>query len=282
MLTIRENIRIGAAIIAGVAGLGLVRFVVFDYVPPEGLIRDLERSVFVKNGMRKPAMAVFGLVSITMMAVFFSLVQQRWPGRHSVKGLVFGASLGIIWSFGFFAGWAFLGTTLRAEFLNGVVDLIALAFAGWLIGLTVGRDVTRSTHRMWKPWLAVLLVAVGFVSVHALGARLFAGFFTATANLLLVPTTLTQIGVLSGLGLWVGVMYVMLRTGLPFNKTWSRVAFFAFGVFGHCWTLFHLFFVIEFAGVLPVGLLTGLIGATGVFVGAITYERFSYRRQEVD
>jgi hypothetical protein len=102
MLTIRENIRIGAAIIAGVAGLGLVRFVVFDYVPPEGLIRDLERSVFVKTGMRKPAMAVFGLVSITMMAVFFGLVQQRWPGRRSVKGLVFGASLGIIWSFGFF------------------------------------------------------------------------------------------------------------------------------------------------------------------------------------
>ena len=132
---------------------------------------------------------------------------------------------------------------------------------------------------MWKPWLAVLLVAVGFVSVHALGAWLFAGLFTATADLLLVPETLTQIVLLAGLGMWAGVMYVMLRPGLPFSKTWARVAFFAFGVFGHSWTWFHVFFVIEFAGVLPVLLVVGLLGATGVFVGAIAYERIACGRR---
>jgi hypothetical protein len=282
MLTIRESVRIGAAIITGIAGLLVARFVFYDYVPPEGLIRDLERSMFVTTGMRKSAGAVFAAVSMIMMAVFFRLVQQCWPGRRGAKGLVFGASLGIIWSFGFFTGWAFLGTTLRADVLNSVVDLIALAFAGWLIGLAVGHNVAKSTHRMWKPWLAVLLVAFGFVSVHALGARLFAGFFTATADLLLLPTTLAQISLLAGLGLWAGVMYVMLHTGLPFNKTWARVAFFAFGVFGHCWTLFHLFFVIEFAGVLPVLLVVGLLGATGVFVGALAYEGIASGRRQVD
>jgi hypothetical protein len=259
-----------------------MRFVILDYVPPEGLSRDLERSVFVTTGMRWPAMVSYGTVVVVMMAVFFYLMQLRWPGRGSMKGLIFGSSLGVIWSFGFLTGWAFLGTTLRAEFLNSVVDLIALAFAGWLIGLVVGRDVPRTGYVTWKPWLAVLLVAFGFVLVHALGAKLFAGLFTSTADLLLMPTTLPQIAVLSGLGLWVGVMYVMFRTALPFNKTWVRVAFFAFGVFGHCWTVFHVFFVIEFAGVLPVVLFVGLIGATGVFVGAITYERFCCRRRRVD
>jgi hypothetical protein len=270
--------RAGAAIIAGIAGLGVARFVFIDYVPPEGLIRDLERSIFVTTGTRKPAMAVFALASISLMAVFFRLLQQRWPGRRGAKGLVFGTSLGIIWTFGFFTGWAFLGTTLRAEIWNSVVDLIALAFAGWLIGLAIGRDVTTPAPRIWQPWLAVLLVAAGFVSVHALGAWLFAGLFTSTADLLLVPETLTQIVLLAGLGMWAGVMYVMLRTGLPFNNSWARVAFFAFGVFGHCWTLFHVFFVIEFAGVLPVLLFVGLLGATGVFAGAITYERLADAR----
>ncbi len=282
MLTIRESIRTGAAIIAGIAGLGLMRFVFLDYVPPESLIRDLESSMFVTTGMRKPAMVVFAVVSISMMAVFFRLVQQRWPGRRGVKGLMFGASLGTIWSFGFLTGWAFLGTTLQAELLNSIVDLIALTFAGWLIGLAVGRDVPSSGHSMSKPWLAILLVAVGFVFVHALGARLFAGFFTATADLLLVPTTIPQIVLLTGLGLWGGVMYVMLRTGLPFNNIWARAAFFAFGVFGHCWTWFHVFFVIEFAGVLLTTLLVGLIGATGVFAGVITYEYFAYGRRRYD
>lgn len=274
MLTLRESMRAGAAIIAGIA-LGVARFDLYDFVPPEGLIRDLERSMFVTTGMRTSAIAVFVAVALIMMAVFFRLVQQRWPGRRGVKGLVFGASLGIVWSFGFFTGSAFLGTTLRADFLNSLVDLIALAFVGWLIGLAVGRDVTTPAPRIWQPWLAVLLVAVGFVSVHALGAWLFAGLFTATADLLLVPTTYAQYALLAGLGMWAGVLYVMLRTGLPFNKAWARVAFFAFGVFGHWWTWFHVFFVIEFAGVLPAVLVVGLLGATGVFSGAIAYERLA-------
>jgi len=280
MLTIRESIRVGAAIIAGIA-LGVARFDLYDYVPPEGLIRDLERSMFVTTGTRTWAIAVFVAVTLILMAVFFRLVQQRWPGRRGVKGLVFGASLGIIWTFGFFTGWAFLGTTLRADFLNSLVDLIGLAFAGWLIGLAIGRDVTASAPRIWQPGLVVLLVAVGFVSVHALGAWLFAGLFTSTADLLLVPTTFTQYALLAGLGMWAGVVYVMLRTGLPFNKTWARVAFFAFGVFGHSWTMFNVFFVIEFAGVLPAILFLGLLGATGVFAGAMTYERFAGGRRQL-
>ena len=82
MLTIRESIRVGAAIIAGIA-LGVARFDLYDYVPPEGLIRDLERSMFVTTRMRKPAMVVYAVVSIIMMAVFFRFVQQRWPKRRS-------------------------------------------------------------------------------------------------------------------------------------------------------------------------------------------------------
>ena len=281
MLTMRESVRVGAVIIAGVA-FGLGRFVIYDFIPPEGLIRDLERSVFVTTGMQMSAKMVFVAVAVSMMAVFFRLVQQRWPGRRGVKGLVFGASLGIIWTFGFFTGSAFLGTTLRADFLNSLVDLIGLAFVGWLIGLAIGRDVTTSTPRMWQPGLAVLLVAVGFVSVHALGAWLFAGLFTATADLLLVPTTFIQYALLSGLGLWVGVMYVMLRSGLPFNNIWARAAFFAFGVFGHSWTWFNVFFVIEFAGVLSTVVLLGLIGAIGVFMGALAYEGFAIERRQVD
>ncbi|UCE76132.1 MAG: hypothetical protein JSU62_09700 [Gammaproteobacteria bacterium] len=165
----RDIVRTGAAIITTLAGWGLIRFVFFDYFPPESLIRDLQRSEFVSAGMRKPAIACYATVALIMMAVFFNIVQVRWPGRGGVKGLAFGASLGVVWSFGFLTGWAFLGTTLRAELLNSVVDLIALAVAGLLIGLVAGRDVPRSERGMWKPWLAVLLVALGFVAVHAGG-----------------------------------------------------------------------------------------------------------------
>ncbi|NIM48710.1 MAG: hypothetical protein GTO22_05550 [Gemmatimonadales bacterium] len=280
----REIVRAGVAIIVTVAAWGLIRlmFPTLDYFPPESLTRDLERSWFVTAGVRKPAMVVYVTVALVLMAVFFNVVQQRWPGGGGVKGLAFGASLGVVWSFGFLTGWAFLGTTLRAELLNSVVDLIPLAVAGWLIGLAVGRDVPRSEHGMWKPWLAVLLVAIGFVAVHALGATLLADLVGSTSGLLLVPTTPPQIATLAGLGVWAGGMYVLLRAGLPFESSWARVAFFAFGVFGHSWTWFHLFFVIEFAGVLHEVLLVGLIGAVGVFAGALAYEWCAGVRPKVD
>lgn len=274
MLKKRQIVHAGAAIIVTLAGWGMIRlmFPTLDYFPPESLTRYLERSWFVDAGIRNPAALGYVTVALVLLAVFFNVVQQRWPGRGGVKGLAFGASLGVVWSFGFLTGWAFLGTTLGAELLNGVVDLIPLAVAGWLIGLAVGRDVPKSEHVMSKPWSAVLFVAIGFVAVHALGATLLADLVGSTSGLLLVPTTPPQIAVLAGLGAWVGGMYVVLRVGLPFESTWARVAFFAFGIFGHSWTWFHLFFVIEFAGVLHEVLLVGLLGAVGVFTGALAYE----------
>ena len=275
MWTKKDIVRAGTAIIGTLVGWGLIRllFPSLDYYPPESLTRVLEPSWFVTAGVRKLAMASYGLVALVVMAVLFNVVQQRWPGRGDFKGLAFGASFGVVWSFGFLGGWAFLGTTLRAELLNGVVDLVPLAVAGWLIGLAVGRDVPPSGERVPKPWLAVLLVAFGFVAVHSLGAALLDDLFGPASSLLFVPTNPLQIALLTGLGLWGGGMYVVLRHGPAFETTWERVAFFAFGVFGFCWTWFHMFLVIiDLAGLLHVGLLAGLVGATGVLVGALLYE----------
>jgi hypothetical protein len=271
----RDIVRAGAAIIGTLVGWGLIRllFPSLDYYPPESLTRDLERSWFVTAGVRKLAMVGYAMVALVVMAVLFNVVQQRWPGRGGFKGMAFGASFGVVWSFGFLGGWAFLGTTLRAELLNGVVDLVPLAVAGWLIGLAVGRDVPQSGQRMPKPWLAVLLVAFGFLAVHALGATLLDDLVGPASSLLFVPSNPLQIALLAGLGLWVGGMYVFLRAGPAFENTWARVAFFAFGVFGFSWTWFHLFLVIiDLAGLLHVGLLVGLLGAIGVFAGALAYE----------
>jgi hypothetical protein len=276
----RDIVRAVGAIIAGLAGLALMRFLVYDYIPPESLIRDLERSGIVNAGTRKLAMAVYGTLALAMMAVFFKVVQERWPGRRGMKGFVFGASVGVVWSFGFLGGWVFLGATLSDAILNSIVDLIPLSFTGWLIGLAVGCDVVRPQHSMWKPWLAIFLVALGFVAVHALGTYILADHVASTAALLFVPSTLPQITLLFGLGVWAGGMFVLLRAGLPFDNTWARIAFFAFGVFGHSWIWFHLFLVIEFAGILQTGLIVGLMGSLGVFAGALAYEGIASGRHQ--
>lgn len=277
MWTQRDILRTAAAIIVTMTGWGVIRllFPSLDYFPPQNLVHDLERSWVATAGARKLVMALYGTVAVILIAVFFNAVQPRWPGRGAAKGLVFGASIGGVWALGFLSGWIFLGTTLREELKNIAVDSIPLTIAGLLIGLAVGRDVPVSGHRIAKPWLAVLLVTLGFVLIHALGTTLLAGLVGPAWSLLLVPTNTLQFALLAAVGLWAGGMYVILRDWLPFEKTWARVAFLAFGIFGHCWTQFHLFIpIIEFAGILHVGLLIGLVGAVGVFVGALSCERF--------
>jgi hypothetical protein len=261
MWTQRDILRTAAAIIVTMTGWGVIRllFPSLDYFPPQNLVHDLERSWVATAGARKLVMALYGTVAVILIAVFFNAVQPRWPGRGAAKGLVFGASIGGVWALGFLSGWIFLGTTLREELKNIAVDSIPLTIAGLLA----------------KPWLAVLLVTLGFVLIHALGTTLLAGLVGPAWSLLLVPTNTLQFALLAAVGLWAGGMYVILRDWLPFEKTWARVAFLAFGIFGHCWTQFHLFIpIIEFAGILHVGLLVGLVGAVGVFVGALSYELF--------
>jgi hypothetical protein len=138
--------------------------------------------------------------------------------------------------------------------------------------LALGSDVGESDCRPAKPWLAETLVAVGFVAVHAAGSRFLTELLSSTTGLLLVPTTPLQTALLAGLGAWIGGMYVVVYAGLRFESTGARVAFFALGIFGHSWTWFNLFFVIEFAGVWHELLLVGLVGALGVSAGALAYE----------
>ncbi len=261
-----------AAIVAVIVVYARLFHPTWDYFPPDSLMNSLERSWIVTAGVRDVAFFVYIVVALGMMTFFFSLLQRRWALNAGTKGLLFGMSLGIIWAFGFLTGWAFLGTTLRAETLNIVIDLVGLSAGGYFIGLLAGQDLAPAPREVPKPWLAVVFVAFGFVTAHSLGAALISDLLVETADLLLRPGSLLQYGLLLGLGVWAGRVFVMLRHALPLRNTMLRAAFFAFGVFGHSWVLFHLFFVIEFSGVLATTLLTGLMGSVGVFVGIIAYE----------
>ena len=113
-----------AAIIAVVVIWARLFHPTWDYFPPDNLVNFLERSWIVTAGRRDWAFFTYIVIALGTMTLFFAFVQRRWALRAGTKGLLFGMSLGIIWAFGFLTGWAFLGTTLRAESLNILIDLV--------------------------------------------------------------------------------------------------------------------------------------------------------------
>lgn len=243
-----------------------------DYYPPEELIQKLTRSWFAVSGTRTAAQGAYATVTLVLMAVFFAMLQRRWPGRRGWNGSIFGGMLGLLWALGFLSNSPFFGTTLGAELLNGILDLTPQVLGGWLIGLAIGQDVPGPEHRSGKPWLAIFPIACGFVAVYSLGAVLLQAPLGRAAVLLPPPATAFQYITLSMLGLWAGVMYVILRPALPSGSPWVNAAIFAFGVFGHSWIWFNIYWVIEFGGVLLPSFLIGFLGVLGVFIGASAYE----------
>lgn len=79
----RDIVRAGAAIIVTLAGWIFIRlaFPALDYYPPESLVRDLEPSRFATIGIRQPVKVGYVTVALVLMALFFKVVQERWPGR---------------------------------------------------------------------------------------------------------------------------------------------------------------------------------------------------------
>lgn len=266
------------ALFATLAFWGLIRLVfpALDYYPPEQLLARFERSWFLTAGIRKATMATYAACALVFMTVFFAAVQDRWPGRGLMKGFVFASFLSVIWVIAFLMGWGFLGMSFQAAVLNGVIDWIGLAAAGLAIGAVIGTNTKGTTVAI--SWPKIFLVGLVFLLVYSAGAALCASVFPSSTDLLRLPSQPIHLLLLFALGIWSGLMFAVLRKGLPFASRWARAVFFAFGVFGHSWAWFHLFFVIEFTGILPLVLTTGLIGAVSAFVGVMGYELASRQR----
>ena len=95
--------RVNLVIIGTLVAWGLIHLnsLVPDYYPPDNLINNLDRGWFDTAGLRKLAMARYATVALIVIAILFGVVQQRWLGRDSFKGFVFGSSFGVVLFFGF-------------------------------------------------------------------------------------------------------------------------------------------------------------------------------------
>ena len=263
----------GAIVLTTIVWIGIrLVFPQFDYYPPEVLFGIFERGWIFQSGMRRFAMMAYVVIELVLMTALFAAVQARWPGRGCLKGMGFGLFIGVTWALGFLTGWAFMGTTLQAELLNGALDLPPLLLGGWMVGRILGDDVPAAEGADARAWLAVPIVAACYLCVHTLATALLAAPVGPASVLLTVPQTPLQVGLLGLLGLCIGTMYAVLRPGLLHLGTGVAAALFAIGVFGQAWVWFQLFFVIEFAGIAPFCLVLAGIDIAGVFIGVIAYE----------
>lgn len=208
------------ALIATLAFWGLIRliFPALDYYPPEQLVARFERSWFVTAGIRKATMVTYAACAVLFMTVFFSVVQRRWPGRAVMKGFVFATFLSVIWAIAFLMGWGFLGMSLQAALLNGVIEWVGLTAAGLAIGAAMGVNTKGIVGTI--SWPVIFVVGLVLLFVYSIGAALFASAFPSSTDLLRLPSRSIHFLLLYALGVWSGFMFAV-STCTDFSKSAS-------------------------------------------------------------
>ena len=190
---------------------------------------------FEAHGLLVPAICCWELLAFTAFALTFLLLEARMGSSSLVRGLLFGAAVGGLYFVGMFESLLLLGTAPVNEALMGVADLASFLIAGLILGRT-GYHQTRSAPR--------LRALPGVVAVATIAGCYLAGRLLGAALLGIRSAWVAQpLGTLCwtlSLGVWVGVMYLLLEPALP-HRPLTRASSFALGVFGTTWLINHLF-----------------------------------------
>jgi hypothetical protein len=209
---------------------------------PSTASTPLPPSAINKAGLIPIAFTLFGLITYGLLAVVFVLVQDGLPGKRMTKGLVFGLLFGMMWAVYLFEPLPFSAGASMADALSyPIVDGTTITILGLLLGRFIGTDSSgMGKVALGLNTLTLLAIPILFIAVRFLGYTVIQiySFFAERplGTMLWVAET----------GIWIGVMYLLLRPGIAAKSPLIKAAFFGVVVIGIDLLMFTMFIPLVF------------------------------------
>ena len=108
------------------------------------------RKVLLLNGLFPPAVIILFFITFWALALVFTFIQDKLPGRKLLKGLRYGISFGVLWLIGMFEMSIAFGSPLKYEFFSGLLDCLSLILFGLLLGRFIATDSNRDVNEKSK------------------------------------------------------------------------------------------------------------------------------------
>lgn len=212
-----------------------VSFALHSTVAPEPEAVSLyPPSAFAEAGLAEAAAGMALLIDFLALSVFFVFIQGDLAGNKLSKGLRYGIAFAGLWFVGMFETNLTLGTSLADSVWMGAIDGVALMLLSVLLGLLVATDdgpVQGATGAIVIPTIAVAFLIGRYLVDVVFGIH--APYETAP-----LMTFAWRVG----MGLWIGVMYRLLGTGVKREYSLIQHAlWFGGALFGVNWLLFACF-----------------------------------------
>jgi hypothetical protein len=197
---------------------------------------DYPPSYFIENKLFIPAAAIGLALIFAALAVVFIFFQENLTGETLPKGLRFGISFGGLWLIAMPGMSVFFASPLSHELLGGGADGLSLFVLSLLLGVFVAAESSHTTRRdAGKAAVSIPIVAVFFVLGQYLAFILMSRYpHFRIAGIGTFVWTLV-------LGLWMGVIYRLLKDGAMGNSPTKRAIWFGGIGIGINWLLFNLF-----------------------------------------
>ena len=252
--------------IMGIVLLCTVFDVIVHYFGPDTLDTGFPKSVIVKNGLLIPAAILLFFITFGALAGIFVLIQDTLPGTKLYKGLLYGLLFGGLWFIGMFEPGI---SPLWLSFFSGLADGLPILLLGILLGVFTATDTNNHLEqRAANPMPSIVTVALLYTIGRYFSYAII--HIDSAYSSLPIATLFWTVG----MGLWVGVMYPLLKQGVKGNSPLKRALMFGGIIYGTDWLLYHLFMILFFDISLADLVLRAGTDALFVAAGVFIFERF--------
>jgi len=234
----------------------------------------LSPSAIANAGLVPIAFFIYAFFGYTLLALVFTLIQKGLPGTRIVKGFVFGSVFCFMWIVYLFEPVPFSNPGSMWELIAyPVADGSALIVLGLLLGyFSASSNTTTVGFPKKKNKIVILpIFPLSFLLLRIFGYEILgitSSFITSPIQTL-VWATIT--------GFSIGIMYLLLSTGITQQSVSSRAIFFGVVVFGIDLFVFNFFAAIVFNTNFLDLFMRGLIDVISVVIGVVLYEKILKR-----
>lgn len=241
-----------------------------------GLVPDFQMPksfLFNNPKLFVPALFITFLLTFGTLALMFNLIQEKLPGSRMAKGFRFGIAFWLLWVFGIFewhfiykSSWAY--DLFNTAFVDGGFLFVVSVLAGRFIGTN-----SKGTAPMAKRGITAIVLITLF---YLVGRYFNYSFFQLLS--VYKPQPMETFLCLLGVGIWVGIMYLLLRSGLEGYSPLKRALWFGVLLFGTNWFYFVVFepLLVEISMSDPV--LRLVVDVVAVSAGVFVFEKFVHNK----
>ena len=221
-----------------------IRIILQSFIPATE-VSPLPPSIFIKSGIFPLAFTLFAIIIYGLLAIVFFLLQENLKGTGLKKGLTFGVAFSILWFVFLFEPLPYVFDQSLMEFLAyPFVDAAALIILGLLLGKFIGTDTpdamsleeTEKRHG----WIIVIIVMLSF-SIP----RYFSYSILHEYSAFDTKPLLTMGWTVAG-GISIGIVYLILRSGIAVKSKILKALYFGIVVIGIDLFLFNCFVPLVF------------------------------------